>query len=353
MSGEHKEMPAIQTIEHASVLKAMSIPVLAVVINKCDQIKREKIFGLIEIAEEFMTKMGFPSVPIIPTCANRGVNLDVLCDLICKFPKPDKSLIHDPMMVCVRSFGINTQRTDLRKIKGGVIGGTVIQGVFSLGDRITVFPGIISVNPDKDTKWKYNPIRSKIVSMRADTQDIEKADPGGLIAFGTNLDPSIANQDRMVGTLIVNSAKATKPHVYESIIVTEFGLGKFSDMKEVASVTLEKGDRITVNSKALQIIGTVLDVVREKDDVTGELLDMKKEILGEDDDSDDSDEDSDNESDDEDDSNPIVFVAIDLNSQPLCLGEFGHVSISKNVGHRENVLVGHGTVYSGKESKLS
>ena len=349
MSAEHKEMPAIQTIEHASVLKAMNIPVLAVVINKCDQIKRENIFGLIEIAEEFMLKMGFPPVPIIPTCANRGVNLDILCDLISKFPIPTKSLTHDPMMVCVRSFGINTQCTDLRKLKGGIIGGTVIQGMFSLNDDITIFPGIISVNSNKDTKWKYSPIKSKIVSMRADTQNIDKADPGGLIAFGTNLDPSIANQDRMVGTLIVNSNKKTKPHIYESIIVTEFGLGKFSDMKEVTSVTLEKDDRITVNSKALQITGTVLAVVREKDEVNDDLLKIKNEILGKDG-VDDSDDDTDSDSDDDQDSNPIVFVSIDLNSQPLCLGEFGHVSISKNVGHRDNVLVGHGTVYTGKES---
>ena len=79
-------------------------------------------------------------------------------------------------MIIVRSFDINNPNTEYRKIKGGVIGGSIIQGKLKIGDKITIKPGIKIGN-------SYKKISSEIISIKSDETNLEEAIPGGLIGI--------------------------------------------------------------------------------------------------------------------------------------------------------------------------
>ena len=74
-------------------------------------------------------------------------------------------------------------------MKGGVAGGSILEGVFKVGMKIEVRPGIVL--KDKDGSIKCQPIKSVIVSLRAEQNDLKYAVPGGLIGVGTNIDPTV------------------------------------------------------------------------------------------------------------------------------------------------------------------
>ena len=57
-------------------------------------------------------------------------------------------------MIIIRSFDINNPGTDADKLKGGVAGGTILQGVLKVGDKINIRPGLITKDPRTgDVKW--------------------------------------------------------------------------------------------------------------------------------------------------------------------------------------------------------
>ena len=45
-------------------------------------------------------------------------------------------------MFVLRSFEVNKPGTDIDDILGGVVGGSVVQGAFRVGDQIEIKPGI-------------------------------------------------------------------------------------------------------------------------------------------------------------------------------------------------------------------
>jgi translation initiation factor 2 subunit 3 len=49
---------------------------------------------------------------------------------------------------------------------------------------------------------KCRPIKSKIVSLKAEENQLLYAVPGGLIAAGLLIDPSMTRNDRMVGNVL-------------------------------------------------------------------------------------------------------------------------------------------------------
>lgn len=49
-----------------------------------------------------------------------------------------------PRMIVIRSFDVNKPGCDVDELKGGVAGGSILQGVLRVGDEIEVRPGVIS-----------------------------------------------------------------------------------------------------------------------------------------------------------------------------------------------------------------
>ncbi|MES1906148.1 MAG: translation initiation factor activity, partial [Paramarteilia canceri] len=136
--------------------------------------------------------------PLIPLSAQLRFNCDALCEFIDKkLPVPQQDYTAFPRFIIIRSFNVNNPGNSIETLKGGVAGGSLIQGVLNVGDEIEIRPGVYK--KDENGKFQCYPIVSTITSLNAEKQKIEYAVPGGLIGVGTNIDPSLCQQDRLVG----------------------------------------------------------------------------------------------------------------------------------------------------------
>ena len=113
-----------------------------------------------------------------------------------------------PRMIIIRSFDVNKPGCDVEKLCGGIAGGSILQvsfyfyylGVLSQNDEIEIRPGVVSRNVEGHLLCK--PIRTRIVSLFADSNDLQFAVPGGLIGVGTMIDPSLCRADKLVGQVL-------------------------------------------------------------------------------------------------------------------------------------------------------
>ena len=76
---------------------------------------------------------------------------------------------------------------EVKDLKGGVAGGSILMGVIKVGQEIEVRPGIVS--KDGDGKPVCQPILAQVVSLFAEKNSLQYAVPGGLIGLGTKIDP--------------------------------------------------------------------------------------------------------------------------------------------------------------------
>lgn len=103
-------------------------------------------------------------------------------------------------MIVIRSFDVNKPGRGIEDLKGGIAGGSILQGVLKVGDDIEVRPGIVEVFPNG--KMSCRPIKTKVTSLSAEKNDLLYAIPGGLIGVGTLMDPSYTIADSLVGNII-------------------------------------------------------------------------------------------------------------------------------------------------------
>ena len=69
-----------------------------------------------------------------------------------------------------------------------------------IGDKIEIRPGIKRSN-------KYHPLTTNITSIYQGDIPLDSAHPGGLIAIGTTLDPSLTKADTLIGNLAGHVSK--------------------------------------------------------------------------------------------------------------------------------------------------
>ncbi|MBA0549743.1 hypothetical protein Golob_020759, partial [Gossypium lobatum] len=100
----------------------------------------------------------------------------------------------------IRSFDVNKPGFEVDEIKGGVAGGSILQGVLKVNQFIEVRPGIVV--KDENGNIKCTPIYSRIVSLYAEQNELQFAVPGGLIGVGTTMDPTLTRADRLVGQVL-------------------------------------------------------------------------------------------------------------------------------------------------------
>jgi len=105
-------------------------------------------------------------------------------------------------MFIVRSFDVNRPGTSFQDLVGGVIGGSLIQGVLKVGDEVAILPGVKTPVGGSKTAYKYEPITTRIEEIRFGELQVEEARPGGLAAIRTPLDPSLTKADSMVGNIV-------------------------------------------------------------------------------------------------------------------------------------------------------
>jgi len=192
--------PQPQTREHLIAVSIMEMQHIIVVQNKIDIIIKDNKNQAKRQQEEIDQSLGNNKWPIIPISAQLKYNIDAVIDYICRIPIPPRDYTCAPEMIVIRSFDVNKPGNECEKINGGVAGGTILKGVIKVGDEIAIRPGYVRRSSTGTSKWKE--IRSQVVTLKADQNNLMYAVPGGLIAVGTRVDPQFTRSDNMVGMIV-------------------------------------------------------------------------------------------------------------------------------------------------------
>jgi translation initiation factor 2 subunit 3 len=194
----NEKVPKPQTKEHLLALETLGIKQIIVVQNKIDLVSYKDALSNYSDIIKFVKGTYAANSPIIPLSAQSGLNIDALIGSIesnIKTPTRDES--KNAVMHVLRSFDVNKPGSKIKDMKGGVIGGSLTQGRFNVGDEIEIKPGILN-----EKKKIYEPIQTEIVSLGTGAGRVEFVKPGGLIAIGTKLDPSMTRSDSFIGSVI-------------------------------------------------------------------------------------------------------------------------------------------------------
>lgn len=200
--------PQPQTREHLMALNIAGIKHIVVVQNKIDLVSKEKAVRNYKEIKDFLKGSEYKNAPIIPISAQHGVNVDVLIKAIEEsIPTPIRDPGADPLLLVARSFDINKPGLTPDKIRGGVLGGAIVQGKLKVGDRIEIRPGRVV---EEQNKTVAKPIFTTIISAMTGGADVNELGPGGSVAVQTTLDPSVVHSDSLTGNLVGLPSKLSK-----------------------------------------------------------------------------------------------------------------------------------------------
>lgn len=192
--------PQPQTREHLMALDAVGAKNIVIVQNKIDLVTPERAKANYEEIKAFVKGTVAENAPVIPISAHHTANISALVEAIEEIiPTPEHDPDAKPQLLVARSFDINKPGTRPNKLRGGVIGGSLLQGRIKVGDEIEISPG---VKVEKDGKSSYVTVTAKVNALFFGNHMVEEAGPGGLVAIGTELDPSITKADNLVGRLV-------------------------------------------------------------------------------------------------------------------------------------------------------
>ncbi|MEM2025066.1 MAG: translation initiation factor IF-2 subunit gamma [Desulfurococcaceae archaeon] len=238
--------PQPQTVEHLMALEVLGVKNIVIVQNKIDVVSKERAFKNYEEIRAFTKGTIAEGAPIVPVSALHKVNIDVVLQAIHEaMPTPQRDLSKPPIMYVIRSFDINRPGTPFDMIHGGVIGGTVLQGKFKVGEEVTILPGIKTPKEWGKAKGQvYTPISTTIEEIRYGDLPSEEATPGGLIAVRTKLDPSLTKSDQLVGTVVTKHDNKVPVSTALGIFYREFERVVGLRGQQVKLPPLQAGEKI-------------------------------------------------------------------------------------------------------------
>jgi len=291
--------PQPQTREHLAAAEVIGIKNIIIVQNKIDIVEEKRARKSYEEIKAFVKGTVAENAPIIPVSAQHEINVDVLLNAIEEIiatPKRDET--KPPLMYIIRSFDVNKPGTSIEELEGGIVGGTIAQGKFKVGDEIEIRPGI---SVEREGKTVYNPLISEIVSLHTGEKSIKEAACGGLIGVGTLLDPSYSKADGLNGN-IAGKTGLLPP------VLSELTLETHVLERAVGTKDLVKVGKINPDELLLLHVGAAVDL--------GKVVSIKKNI-----------------------------VKIKLN-RPICAPPSSRVAISRKITARWR-LIGYGIMLEG------
>ena len=253
----NESCPQPQTKEHLMALDVIGVTDVIVVQNKIDIVSKERAIESYDEIKEFVKGTCAEGAPIIPVSAQQGANIDILIDAIDKkIETPKRDPKKPSRMHVARSFDINKPGSPPEKIKGGVIGGTLIQGTLKEGQDLEIRPGIEN---KRDGKNAWISLSSQIIGLNAGGEDVDEIGPGGLIGVATKLDPSLTKADSLSGS--VAGEPGTLPEVLHSFEMETHLLDRVVGTKEerdVAPIIIK--EPLMINCGTTTTIGVVTKV---------------------------------------------------------------------------------------------
>ncbi len=241
--------PQPQTREHLAAMQIVGIDKIVIVQNKIDIVDEKRVLESYDEIVEFVKDTTAKDAPIIPISAQHKVNIDVLVQAMEEYIRtPKRDPAKPPLMYVVRSFDINKPGTAIEDLAGGVIGGSIIQGKFKLGEEMEIRPGI---KVEKQGKSKYEPLLTEIVSLQAGGRNMEEVQCGGLVGIGTMLDPSLTRADSLTGNLIGLPGKL--PQTLSELTIETHFFERAVGTKEMVEI-----DKIRPKENILLDVGTTI-----------------------------------------------------------------------------------------------
>ena len=255
VTAANEKVPQPQTREHLLALQTLGIKQIVLVQNKVDLVSYEETIENYKQIKNFVKGSVAGTAPIIPVSAQHKLNIDALIEAIqINIKTPERSKNSEPLMHVLRSFDINKPGLPIGEVKGGVIGGSLIQGDFETGDEIEIRPGLYD-----EKKGKYEPIMSKISSLGTGAGIVQVVKPGGLVALGTSLDPYIVKSDSLIGSL-VGLPDSLPPDIYDVTIelnLFETAVGT-QELVKVDPIKIKESLRLNIGTAAT--LGSVTHV---------------------------------------------------------------------------------------------
>lgn len=267
MVAANEQCPQPQTKEHLMALDAAGAKNIVIVQNKIDLVDEERAVENYKQIKEFVKGTVAENAPIIPISAHHTANIGALIHAIQDtIPTPEHDLTADPLLLVARSFDINKPGTGPKKIRGGVIGGSLIRGTLKIGDNIDIVPG---AKVEKDGKTSYQTVSTKITSLFCGTAQVEAATPGGLIAIGTELDPSISKADNLVGRIV--GLKGKLPESQNRLSMEVHLLDRVVGAGDQSVDPLKVKEPLMLNVGTATTVGVVLKTSPDQADVALKL----------------------------------------------------------------------------------
>ncbi|HEX9710540.1 MAG TPA: translation initiation factor IF-2 subunit gamma [Candidatus Thermoplasmatota archaeon] len=196
----NEKCPQPQTKEHLVALEISGIDRIVVVQNKIDLVTRDRAVESFREIKQFLKGTIAERAPVIPVSAHHDVNVDALLEAVDKHIPTRQTDAGAPVRMYVsRSFDINRPGLRARELRGGVFGGSLIQGTLRVGDRIEIAPGR-RVEEEGRSRWEN--LETVVTSLMVGGQSVEETHYGGLMAVGTSLDPSLTKADSLVGRML-------------------------------------------------------------------------------------------------------------------------------------------------------
>ena len=251
----NEKVPKPQTKEHLLALETLGIKQIVVVQNKVDLISYKEALSNHNDITKFVKGTNAAKSPIIPVSAQSGLNIDALIGAIedtIETPKREEN--KDGVMHVLRSFDVNKPGATIKDIKGGVIGGSLTQGVFNVGDEIEIKPGIMN-----EKKKSYEPILTEIASLGTGAGMVETVKPGGLVAIGTKLDPSLTRSDSFIGSVIGKPDTLPENSLKANVEVNLFD-SAVGATNETKIIPITVGESLRVNIGTAPILSKVIKV---------------------------------------------------------------------------------------------
>ncbi|ALL00167.1 translation initiation factor IF-2 subunit gamma [Pyrodictium delaneyi] len=228
----NEKCPQPQTYEHLMALDIVGVHKLVIVQNKVDVVTPERARESYQEIKEFVKGTFAENAPIIPVSALHRVNVDVvLMAMEHLMPTPQRDPAKPPLMFIARSFDVNKPGTPVEELRGGVVGGSLIQGVLRVGDEIEIVPG---VRVEERGRVRYEPLVTEVTSLRFGNLEVDEARPGGLVAVGTKLDPAVAKADNLVGNILGKPGHL--PPVRDTIRLEYYMLERVVGARELVKV---------------------------------------------------------------------------------------------------------------------
>ena len=263
-----EKCPQPQTKEHLMALDALGIENIIIVQNKIDLVDEERAKESYDEIKEFINGTVAEKAPIIPISAHHGANIDVLLNAIEDLmPTPEMDEGAPARLYVARSFDINKPGCEIKKLKGGVIGGSIIQGTLNSGEQIEIKPGLKIIEGNK-IRWES--IITKITSLGVGGKTVKVAHPGGLVGIGTELDPALTKSDSLSGC--VAGAPGTLPETLSEITVQTKLLDRIVGSDEELIISpLKSNEALMLNVGTATTVGIITSA-------RGNMADMKLKL---------------------------------------------------------------------------